>query len=209
MKGRSRVNIVGVGRILLERIRASLARSPFYFLDSPSPLPWDDVDLYVVPAGLAVDLLGSGTQTTPVPVLAYGPAALMRSAFLAGAADYLREPWGPEELGLRLMSVAQRTARSFVFPWGRLAMDGSILSTSGADIQLTFHESIILRALLLGRGSPVPRQALAYRLWGRPGPGASRAVDVHVAAIRRKLAAVEPAAGRFILCVRGKGYMVP
>lgn len=209
MKRPSRVNIVGVGRVLLERIRASLARSPFYFLDSPAPLPRDEVDLYVVPAGLVADLLGSGAGAASVPVLAHGPAALMRSAFLAGAADFLREPWGPEELGLRAMAAIRRTARSFEFPWGRLVLDGSFLRAAGEETRLTLHESTILATLLLGRGSPVPRQALAYRLWGRPGAEKSRAVDAHVAAIRRKLAAVQPAAGRFIHCVRGKGYMVP
>jgi DNA-binding response OmpR family regulator len=57
----------------------------------------------------------------------------------------------------------------------------------------------------------VPRSALACLLGGR-NPGArdgSRSLDVHISALRRCLRDAVPESGRFIVCVRGQGYMVP
>jgi hypothetical protein len=206
----ARVNLVGVGRITAERIRASLSRSPFLFLDTAEPLPESEVDLYVAPADAAVDMLARrGAPPIAVPVVACGPAALMRSAFLCGCADYLRDPWHPVELEIRALAVLQRTRRRWTFPWGELSMQGTDLDTPAGGVTLTVHESRILRALLMSRGTPVPRQALSYLLWGKPGPAGSRVLDVHVAAIRRKVAAAVPAAGRFIRAVRREGYLIP
>ncbi len=192
-----------------------------HFIDSPAPLPQDEADLYLAPADTAIELLSGspaerrGIQRpdrvppVSIPVIAFGPAALMRSSFVAGAADYLRDPWSPEEFSLRVMSVLQRTQRRFRFPWGSLVLDCTSLETPAGTVSLTHHESKILRALLLGRGAPVPRQAIAYFLWGNPGPAGSRAIDVHVASLRRKIAAAAPKAGSLIRAVRRQGYMIP
>jgi DNA-binding response OmpR family regulator len=198
---------VGFSPLEIERIRASLSRSPFYFLDSETPLPDEEVDAYVAHARDAAALLRGGGRAG-APVLACGASAHMRAAFLAGAADYLREPWEPEELGLRLMAAMEKRAASCVFPWGTLTLKGNLLSTEKTEIPLTFHESRLLRVLLMNRGTPVPRSALAYRLWGSPGPKGSRALDVHVASIRKKVAAAFPAAGRFVKPVRNEGYVI-
>ncbi len=191
----------------MERIRASLARSPFYFLDTPHPLPEGDADAYVADAEAAMELLSR--RGAGVPVIACGPASLMRSAFLCGCADYLRDPWQPEELGLRALAALQRVQRRFEFAWGAVSLQGAVLSTPAGEVMLTVHEARILRALLMDRGSPVPRPALACLLWGKPGPAASRAMDVHVASIRRKIRAVLPKAGPFIRAVRREGYVIP
>ena len=148
----------------------------------------------------------SAMHPAGVPVIAFGPAGLMRSAFAAGAADYLREPWGPEELELRAARILRDARRGTEFSWGTLTMDGCRVEVPGGSAFLTVHESRILRALLLNRGTPVPREALAYRIWNAPGPKKSRALDVHVAGIRRKLSALIP--GRLIRAVRKEGYVI-
>lgn len=204
----------------MERIRASLSRSPFLFLDSPAPLPDDEVDLYAAHFDMAMEILnprvGRGPRLTGVqpgvppgaliPVIAFGPAGLMRSAFASGAADYMKEPWGPEELELRAGRVLGVMRRRMEFPWGVLTLDGGRVELPAGSAALTVHESRILRALLFNRGTPVPREVLAYRLWNRPGSGKSRAIDVHVASIRRK---IEPLIrGRLIRAVRKEGYVI-
>lgn len=205
-----RVNIVGADPVLVERIRASLGRSPFYFLDSPQPLPPDEVDLYAAPVDIAVGMSDgqAGKGAVGRPVIAFGRAGMMRSSFLAGCADYLREPWSPEELGLRALAALERVRGRFQFPWGALILEGTVLETPAGPVALTFHEKKILKALLVNRGLPVPRQALSYILWGGPGPAGSRAIDAHVSSIRKKVAAAVPAAGRLIRAVRREGYMV-
>ncbi len=189
--------------MLAERIRASLRRSPFHLETSPAPLPPDDVDLYVLPAKDAAGLAARG-----LPVIGWGAVEGMRSAWLSGCEDYLREPWGPEELGLRAQAVLARAARRFSFPWGSLGLDGDELRTPGGTVPLTRHQSVVLAALLRARGRPVPRAALSYALTGRAGGAQGRAIDMHVSALRRKMREAVPEARRFIVCVRGQGYMV-
>jgi DNA-binding response OmpR family regulator len=167
-------------------------------------MPGDEVDLYIVPAGEVEELPERG-----VPVIAWGPTGLMRSAFLAGCHDYLRDPWTPEELGLRALAALARAERHYEFPWGEVSFEGKDLRTPAGLTPLPLHEARILKTLLRARGEPVPRAALAYSLGRPPGREGSRAIDVHVAALRRKVRSSIPAAGRFIMCVRGQGYMVP
>jgi CheY-like chemotaxis protein len=198
------INLVSCDPVLCERIRASLRRSPFLFHATDEPLPGDEVDLYVVPAAEV-----QGLSAGRAPVIGWGPAGMLRTAFLSGCEDYLRDPWTPEELSLRAMATLARVERRFDFPWGTLFFEAKDLQTPAGPISLTLHESRILRALLRARGQPVPRAALACLTAGTPGIVGSRAVDVHVAALRRKVREAVPLAGRFIVCVRNQGYMLP
>lgn len=207
------INLVGCDPVLCERIRASLGRSPFHFTPTAEPLSDDEADLFVVDVRHVGTLPEGG-----VPVIAHGPAGLLRTAFLAGCADYLREPWTPEELGLRAHAALSRQRACWEFPWGEAHIDRDELRTPRGRAALTHHEAVILRALLRQRGRPVPRAALACLLGGAASRGAggavsrgaaSRSIDVHVSALRRRVRALVPEAGRFIICVRGQGYMVP
>ena len=199
------INIVGIEPVLYERILASLGSSPYHFTSTVEPLPDDEVNLFVVGAGQLGRLPQGG-----VPVIAHGPAGLMRSAFLEGCIDYLRDPWTPEELALRAEAAIARQRACFEFPWGEARLEGNDLCAPGGRAPLTHHEALILRALLRQRGRPVPRSALACLLGGSAlRGGGSRRIDVHVSALRRRVRSVVPDAGRFIVCVRGEGYMVP
>jgi hypothetical protein len=202
------VQLIRLDTIVFERVRASLRGSPFHFTLTqhfPAPAEGDGrPDLYVTRAQDLEEVAAAG-----VPVIAFGPAGLLRGAFLGGCADYLRDPWLPEELELRALAVLSRVRRSFEFPWGTASFEGTGLRTPCGLVPLTHHEAAALRVLLRSRGEPVPRSAIACELWGSPARSAGRAVDVHVASVRRKVRLVETDAGRFITCVRGKGYMVP
>jgi hypothetical protein len=198
------INIVGCSPIVCECIRASLRRSPFHVLTTDEPVPADEAELYVVPAAEWPGLPGCG-----VPVIAWGPAELMRGAFLAGCDDFLKEPWTPEELDLRAHAALSRAEKRYLFSWGEVSFDGKDLRTPDGVAVLTLHESRILKALLRNRGRPVPREALAYSMADAAPSTTSRAVDVHIVALRKKVRCVVPEAGRFIQCVRSQGYMVP
>jgi two-component system OmpR family response regulator len=136
-------------------------------------------------------------------VLAHGPAEHLRAAFLAGCADYLKEPWDPVELETRLLRVASisRTVAVSVAVgyelWGR-----TVHLPDGRTVGLSAHEAVVAGLLFGNLGEIVSRRTLAYALWGRQPTHPSRAVDMHVSALRRKL-------GRdLISCVRGQGYVV-
>jgi hypothetical protein len=198
------ITLVGCDPVLYERIRASLGRSPFHFQPATEPPADDEADLVVVPVRQVGNLAERG-----VPVIAHGPAGLMRGAFLAGCADYLREPWTPEELELRAHAALLRQRTCYEFPWGEARFEGDTLCAPGGSAIFSHRQAVLLRALLRRRGQPVPRAALASLLGMGAGKTGSRSIDVHVSAVRRHVRAVAPGAGRFIVCVRGQGYMVP
>ena len=196
--------MIGLDRVLVERVRASLRGSPF-LLRCAEECPVDDhADLYVIPAHRIDEL-----AHRHAPVIGCGPADGLRSAFLGGCADYLREPWTPEELGMRALAVLSRQAESRRFSWGTVSFEGCTLVLPSGRLPLTHHESRVLRILLHNRGVPVSREALAYGVRGRPDGAGGRALDMHVASVRRKVRGMEPGCGRLIVSVRGQGYMIP
>ena len=70
---------------------------------------------------------------------------------------------------------------------------------------LTAREYDLLAYLDDHRGIPVSREELAREVWSLP-LSQSNVVDVYVRYLRKKLD--EPFDTRFILTVRGKGYML-
>lgn len=144
-----------------------------------------------------------------VPVIAHGPAGLLRAAFLAGCVDYLREPWTPEELEFRAQAALSRQRACYDFSWGEACFEGDTLHAPGGSASFPHSQAVLLRALLRRRGQPVPRAALTALLGAGARKAGSRSIDVHLSAVRRRVRAVAPGAGRFIVCVRGQGYMVP
>ncbi len=166
-----------------------------------------------MPAEVAERLL-TGPIQPACPLIAYGPESELPRLFLAGCADYLRDPWTPEELELRVLRALHAAATAARFgDGGALRLSGRVLSGPVGRVGLGAQEAEILRMLLANRGSTVTRDALFYAIWGRPPDRRSRAVDMHVTALRRHLAAVaepaettRPTAGRLIVTVRGRGY---
>lgn len=81
------------------------------------------------------------------------------------------------------------------------------LRAAGGEVPLTASEMRLLRRLASCAGRPVSRQQLVEALGAEAEPPEPRAVDVQVARLRRK---IEPdaAAPRYLLTVRGTGYML-
>ena len=78
----------------------------------------------------------------------------------------------------------------------------------GANVRpLTTTESRLLRVLLNHPDRPLSRAQLLDLVWGYDYSGQSREVDVYIRYLRRKLEP-EPTHPRFILTVRGLGYML-
>lgn len=175
----------------------------------------------VMPADVAERLL-AGPVEPAWPLIAYGPETALPRLFLAGCADYLRDPWTPQELELRALRTVHAAKEAARFgDGGALGLSGRVLSGPAGAVMLGAQQAEILRMLVANRGSTVTRDALFYAIWGRPPGRRSRAVDMHVTALRRHLAAVtgsaavtgpagaaRPAAGPPIVTVRGRGYRI-
>lgn len=80
--------------------------------------------------------------------------------------------------------------------------DGSEAWLAGADLPLTHAQRLILAALLRRRGRVARRWELYEEAFGRPLPPRSRAVDLHVARIRRALGPI----GACLVSIGRVGY---
>ncbi len=185
-----------------QRLAILSRRSFLVFRYTDTLEPAADTDAWVVPVRELQGLAERRTVSPPF-LLAFGPGECLRSAFLAGCDDYLREPWDPEELEARVLRLVGLRARGHGPGGGGYELDGRTMRLpDGREVRLSAHEAVVAGMLFANRGVVVSRRALSYALWGRVPQGPSRAIDVHVSALRRKLGL--PA----ISCVRGQGYLV-
>ena len=169
---------------------------------SPTDAPACPADLSVVPVEL---YLGLPESLRRMPAFAYGPAALIGAAFEAGCLDYLREPWNLSELFARSTRIKLPRTEGGGFVMELESATLRILAPLHAELTLTEPERKLLRMLMLNAGRPVPRAALCFALWGDEGRR-SRAPDVHISSIRRRLEEAYPGMGEIIKATRGLGY---
>jgi DNA-binding response OmpR family regulator len=110
-----------------------------------------------------------------------------------GADDYLVKPFGLEELQARIRAVLRRARPSAPrYVVGVLSVDPRARQAwvRGGEIALTPKEFDILECLIAEPGRALTRQALITRVWDENWYGPTRVLDVHIAALRRKIAIV-------------------
>jgi len=189
----------------------------------------------MMPGENGIDLTRSLRAAGDLPVLLLtamdDPADRIRG-LEGGADDYLTKPFEPRELVLRIHSILRRvtvpvgTASPGDGPGrmpetvvlGRLSVnlsngilvreaevaEGTEAGATGDFGRLTTAELTMLTALAARMGEPVSRDDLA-RATG--ADGSERALDVQMTRLRRKIEP-DPKFPRFLVTVRGKGYML-
>jgi DNA-binding response OmpR family regulator len=131
----------------------------------------------------------------------------------AGADDYLTKPFRFGELLARIRAHLRRRA---VTPAGRellavgdLAVDVAArqVTVAGTEVPLRTKEFDLLARLAADAGAALSRETLMADVWDAHWYGSTKTLDVHVAALRRKLAAAAgPTAAPVITTLRGHGY---
>ncbi len=150
-----------------------------------------------------------GTSALPILMLTAKAEEADRVLGLElGADDYLTKPFGVRELQARVKALLRRAEAQGVAPEvlrvGKLTVDAArrVVTAGGKEVALTATEFNLLRALAERRGRVVSREDLISLARGDDVAVVDRTVDVHVAALRRKLGRF----GELIETVRGVGY---
>jgi DNA-binding response OmpR family regulator len=137
-------------------------------------------------------------------VTAHGEEADRIVALDAGADDYLVKPFGLGELLARIRAALRRARPGGdVIRHGPLAVDIRTrkVTVAGEDVALTPKEFDILECLALDPGRVRTRQEILEAAWDSNWYGPTKVLDVHIAALRKKLGAVG-----IIETVYGRGF---
>jgi DNA-binding response OmpR family regulator len=129
-----------------------------------------------------------------------------------GADDYVRKPFSGNELVARVQSFLRRRERSrrsdgdgrLQAGTTELVRDFHTLENGKSSVSLTALEFRLLWFLAENSGKLLTRAQILERVWNDVSGVPTRVVDVHVAALRKKLNEVE--AQLQISSVRGIGY---
>jgi len=218
----SRVLLVEDEPSISEPFSRALAREGFVPIVAPTiaaaheRLARDALDIVLLdlmlPDGDGRDLARELHARSPLPIimLTTRGAEIDRVVGLElGADDYVVKPFAAAELLARIRAVLRRTRGTA--PHARLAAGDVAVDASarrawlaGDELTLTRKEFDLLARLVQSADSVVTREELMSDVWDENWFGSTKTLDVHVAALRRKLGD-EPAAPRHIETVRGLG----
>jgi DNA-binding response OmpR family regulator len=155
--------------------------------------------------------------TLPVIILtARGTEDERVAGLRAGADDYVVKPFSAKEMLARVEAVLRRSAERPAdvqrLRDGGLVVDlarREFYSGKGERQALSETECSILAHLAAHAGRAISREELLSRVWGVGRGVETRTIDMHVARLRAKLSSATGEDGeRYIVTVRGKGYML-
>ena len=177
-------------------------------------LPHVNPDVLVIDVGLPdadgrdlCQTLRAQGNTTPIMFLTARDAVPDRlTGFAAGGDDYLTKPFNFAELVARLHALVRRGGAELVAQVGSLRLDPTrhAISSGGESVELTPTEFRIFARLAAHPGEAVRRRELVQAGWPEGARVHDNTLDVYIAAIRRKLAALPDAPT--LKTIYGVGY---
>ncbi len=135
--------------------------------------------------------------------------------FEAGGNDYLKKPFGLEELLVRVKVLLTdrrllplKADDQTIIQLGETVFDTrrrQLIFTASPPVQLTIREAELLQLLIQQQGEVVPKTYLLELIWGDDGFLNSRSLDVFISRLRKYL---RSASDLEIANQRGVGYML-
>jgi two-component system alkaline phosphatase synthesis response regulator PhoP len=126
-----------------------------------------------------------------------------------GADDYVTKPFNPRELRARIKAILRRSGSEMaeLYSFGDVEVDFSRheVRRAGKPVALTHMEFRLLTALIRRRGRVLSRDQLLNEAWGLDCLVTDRAVDTHIANLRKKVER-RPSHPRYVITVHGVGY---
>ena len=157
-------------------------------------------------------------QTSNVPIIMLTARGMETDRVVGleiGADDYVTKPFSLAELTARMRAVLRRAtapAAEQEAPLADLSVGDLHLeertwtaTLAGEALALTRREFELLRLLMRHAGTVLTRERLMEEVWDENWFGPTKTLDVHVSALRRKIAD-DPANPRYIHTVRGVGF---
>lgn len=126
----------------------------------------------------------------------------------AGAADYVTKPFRLTELLARVRAQVRRQRDApCALTAGAITIDPAArrVWVGGEEVALRNLELALLVTLATHAGHAVSREQLMAEVWDEHWYGSTKRLDVHMAALRRKLGE-EPGTPSCITTLRGVGY---
>ncbi len=192
------------------------------FLQAEPDLLILDLDLPLRSGAEVLAVVRELSPLCPVLVVSGRAMAQTRTECLdMGADDCMAKPFAMHELRARCRAMLRRqqllrdllsslqpafidcAVSDLIFGLLTLKRVEHRVAINGESVKLTNREFALLEQLLLAAGKPVSRQSLQAEVWGE-NTAVTNALDVHMASLRRKLAAFAGAPG--IETLRSSGY---
>ena len=168
-----------------------------------------------LPDGSGLDVCRELRSTSNVPIIilsARGEEADRVVGLELGADDYVVKPFSAREVIARIRAVLRRTsapsgAAEGPIEVGDVRLDPTRRSASlnGEPLELARKEFDLLALLMQEAGAVVSRERLIDEVWDVNWFGSTKTLDVHVSALRKKLAD-DATDSRYIHTVRGVGF---
>jgi DNA-binding response OmpR family regulator len=194
------VEVVHGGREALDRIRCN-----------PPDLVLLDIMLPGISGTEVLRAMRDDPRTSAVPVImltARTEDADVVVGLQLGADDYITKPFSMSVLIARVSAMLRRgeikAAGKKVLSFGLIVIDPQRhrVEVDGETVDLTATEFRLLVAIVAARGRVLNRNQLIDQALGMDAVVTDRTIDVHLAALRRKLGKARD----YIATVRGVGY---
>ena len=167
-----------------------------------------DVNMPVMDGFAVLEKLRSSGNRVPVIILtARLDREDIKKAFNLGADDFVRKPFGIEELTLRINAVLKRSTTQLEEPLGlnsgTLSMDieQHLVAIEGQEVNLSATEFRLLQLFLENPNKVLSKDQILNELWGTDKFADRNVVETYVSYLRKKLGTAIS-----LRTVRGVGY---